>query len=466
MAEHTHTWTIITYLLGGNSLDPEMVRAIDTLGTAGLPRDVAVTLQYDPLIPTLPAVRYSVPPRAAVSQAWRYSEPDIARFSSLDLGAVPIERVKGVSTNVHGEHGEADPRALAEFIRSSVEAFPSRYRMLILSGHSGGSDGDLLIDRSPLKRRQPGSFSVRSLCAAFEEANEIAASEVAGEEPLIHVLGLANSLMTTLEVAYELSPYAQFLVGSQGFAPNAGWPYAHLLESLKARSEKTHPHTIDPERLTRYVVEDSLAFYEPYMPATISLDMGGFELKKLGALAQAVRRLADRLVDHLDDGALQNMIALAHWRAQSFKREQYIDLWDFCNELRLQFNGADRWGIAGHCLAVLGAIDAVVGAVAGDIPETPAERGRQGSRGPRFQHAHGLSVYCPWSPAALCGRSYFQEYQMLEFPGDAHWTKFLNAYLLKTKRDAAFEDVTPPIRTPPAGAATAVCKAGGTGGES
>ena len=448
MVENTYSWTIMTYLLGGNSLDPELVRAIDTLGTAGLPAGVAVTLQYDPLLPAVPSVRYSVPPRA-----------------TLDPGTVPIERVKVDSTNTHSEHDEADPRALAEFVRWSIEAFPSRYRMLILSGHGSGAEGDLLIGGTPRKRRQPGSFSVRALCAAFEEAKELTASRVDLDEPLIHVLGLANSLMSTLEVACELSPYAQFLVGSQGFAPNAGWPYAHLLQSLKERSEKTHPPTIDPERLTHYIVEDCLAFYEPYLPATISLDMAGCELVKLGALKNAVRRLADRLVDHLDDCTVQSKIALAHWRAQSFKHDQYTDLWDFCNELRIQFNGTDRWGIAGNCLAVLDAIDAVVGAVAGDVPEKPAERGRQGSRGPRFQHAHGLSVYCPSSAPAFGASSYFQQYQTLDFPREAHWTKFLSAYLPKTRREAGLDE-EPPLMTSPPRAATSVCKAWGSGGES
>ena len=124
--------------------------------------------------------------------------------------------------------------------------------------------------------------------------------------------------------------------------------------------------------------------------------------------------LSQTLCEHLnlnngDALLVRDLLVLAHWRAQSFKDEQYTDLWDFCTELK---TACERFGrfpqIVTDCDRVAKSVEALVSAGG----ETNALR--QGSRGVAFQHAHGLSVYFPWADP---GGNTLEHYQILESAG-------------------------------------------------
>ena len=92
------------------------------------------------------------------------------------------------------------------------------------------------------------------------------------------------------------------------------------------------------------------------------------------------------------------MVVLAHWRAQSFKFEQFTDLWDFCEQLETiardtvahdDFERERFPEIADECSKVKTEVDNIVG-------RSKVNGGRQGFAGIDFQHAYGLSVYFPW----------------------------------------------------------------------
>src|SRR6185295_9760791 len=94
---------------------------------------------------------------------------------------------------------------------------------------------------------------------------------------------------------------------------------------------------------------DYLDFYRDYIAAGISVDMAAYDLRRnvsrtddergpylvsrLDDVVDAINRLVEALGD-LSDEDVQDAVVLAHWRSQSFKFEQYTDLWDFCHLLR------------------------------------------------------------------------------------------------------------------------------------
>jgi hypothetical protein len=121
------------------------------------------------------------------------------------------------------------------------------------------------------------------------------------------------------------------------------------------------------------------------------------------------------------------MVILAHWRAQSYKFEQYTDLWDFCQILGKLTDGLGQNSIAEACKGVQRAIDNSVGRQNGN-------RGRQDYEGIDFQHSHGLSVFFPWSSATFL-ESDQDTYKKLAFGRDTRWGDFLDKYLEATKRE-------------------------------
>ena len=76
----------------------------------------------------------------------------------------------------------------------------------------------------------------------------------------ISILGFDACLMNMLEVAYEMSPYVQHIVGSQELEPGLGWPYTLDLNTL---------NTVDIETkiIIKELVDNYRNFYnqEPYM---------------------------------------------------------------------------------------------------------------------------------------------------------------------------------------------------------
>jgi hypothetical protein len=116
---------------------------------------------------------------------------------------------------------------------------------------------------------------------------------------------------------------------------------------------------------------------------------------------------------------------VAHWRAQSYKFEQYTDLWDFCDQLEqaTRLNGRSRTlrNLEGACRDVKAAVDAVV---------VQSEH-----RGAEFQHSHGLSVYFPWSPSLNERDDALADYRRMGFPRESGWNAFLKFYLKRTQRE-------------------------------
>jgi hypothetical protein len=408
-------WTIMLYLSGDNNLSAEMVRAINDIGTEGVPEQVAFTIQYDALSPNSPTFRYALPP---------------GRSFELKPHSGPIPLADAVEDELLDEDS-ANPAVLADFIRWSARRFDSRHRLLILSGHGSGAVGDFLPDDNA-RRRQPGSLSIPSLAHALT----LAADALKPTGKLVDILGMDSCLMGMVEVACEVQDHVGFLVGSEGFVPNAGWPYGHLLRCLKQRVRKQDP--LEPRDVSGWIVHDYLEFYNSYLPAAVSVDIAACDLSKLDQLQWAVGKLTHTLVAPagnvrpLDDRAVQNIVILAHWRAQSFKFEEHTDLWDFCNELEIEAN--DRFThtkdetfmrIAAACRGVKSRIS--------DALSTDGKP-RQGFVGVEFQHAHGLSVYFPWSLPLVAEKTYLQPYAALRFARESGWHEFLRRYLVGTMR--------------------------------
>ena len=451
----TPTWTIMLYLSGDNNLSTEMVRALKDIDDQGVPDGVDMTILYDALSRCCPTFLYDLSGRRGTpTRAHRIERPE----------AAPIPLSQG---NVYawGEDSSS-PEALREFIDWSLAGPQAQYRMVILSGHGSGALGDFLPDNNA-SGGQAGSLTIPALRTALED-EQVAlqrAHLLQAEEKLVHVLGMDSCLMSMAEVCNEIHDSVRYVVGSEGFIPNAGWPYGHLLKMLRQRNVRT----LTPQALTGHLVEDFLAYYRDYLPADVSVDIAGCDLDLLGGLTEAVRQLVDVL--DARDRQVQNLVLLAHWRAQSYKFEQYTDLWDFCHQLRteaeasrmrlewvagaseppktcesrdrLEQLGAERQTlerIEHACQRVETAINAMMG------HRHDGKGGRQGYQGIEFQHSHGLSVYFPWSQTAFA-----EEYKELTFARGSGWGRFLSNYVEATRRRCRCEeegDVHPELRWP------------------
>jgi len=400
-------WLVMLYLSGDNNLSPEMVWAINEISESRVPEGFAVTIQYDGVTPGSPTLRYAID-----------RETPGRRGPSRGPLPFPEARIDELR-----EDDAGNPRVLEDFIRWSVNGYRARYRMLILSGHGSGSVGDFLHDDQARRQLQPGAMSIPGVAQAISCASENNA-DLMNVDRVVHVLGLDSCLMSTLEVASELKGLVWLLVASEGFVPNSGWPYGFLLEKLKERVR--HKEPMDPEAISTYLVHDCTEYYATYLPAGISFDIASCVIDRIDGVRTAVEVLASELLS-FDASVLQNAAVLAHWRAQSFKWEQYADLWDFCDQLRRQ---VDRLGVA--CEGVMTRIVDPTGG-----RDSTAAVIAHETVGIDFQHAHGLSIFFPWSIPKFEDPDWLQLYGKLNFAKDSRWVEFLKRYAAVTMREPA-----------------------------
>jgi hypothetical protein len=163
------------------------------------------------------------------------------------------------------------------------------------------------------------------------------------------------------------------------------------------------------------IVREYVEHYADYDRAVgRSADLAAIDLQKL----TPVRRAFGALVGELErlDAAGHNRLLLAHWYAQTYKFEQFVDLWDLCEQIKLQF--PDSSPVCDRSGEVITALNDC--------------RISSGVSGFAYQYSRGLSIYFPWA----CVSS---GYRNLEFARTTNWERFLRTHVEVTRRPSRLD---------------------------
>jgi hypothetical protein len=405
------TWTFMLYLAGDNNLDDEMIWTLKEVYRVGVPAGIDVTAQFD----------------TSSRRGVRFYRP----ATTLDVdGAFSV-----LHDRAGGEEDSGDPDALVDFVTESVRRAPAENYMLILSGHGSGVIGDFLTDADTERRRslQPGSLSIPDLTRVFDRLRRaLGTRDPRNPKPVVDILGMDSCLMSMAEVCSEVMGQVSLIVGSEGFEPNAGWPYYRLLERLAGMKGLGD---LKPEDMARRLVRRYTTYYSDFVDAGLSVDLAVCDVSKevFGRFEAAVRRFVDGCEAEVAKGEaewLDSAIVLAHWRAQSYKGEAYTDVYDFfdllvqeCDRLK------DIAGSGVRFAAIRTLAEEVKDAVSGRRDGTKGVVVFSDTSGPACQHSHGLSVYFPWSL-----RTYEEAYHVTKFATRTGWHTFLRDHLGRTER--------------------------------
>src|SRR5262249_49001508 len=249
---------------------------------------------------------------------------------------------------------------------------------------------------------------------------------------------LDSCLMSMVEICYEMTGLAEYIVGAEGFELEGGWPYHSILEELN------RDPGMSERELACAIVERYIKYYSDYVIAGVSVDQAACHLnkQKFKNLTDAVKRLATELRTGLTIPVIMDAIILAHWKAQSYKVEQYTDLWDFCDLLFKwcePYNKGEisiTYKVKENSARVKDAIERM--AIACDQVKQ-AIKNENGTgvvlkscySGTTVQYSQGLSIYFPWNDA-----TFSNDYLNLEFAKErvTGWHKFLGEYITATRR--------------------------------
>ncbi len=343
-------------------------------------------------------------------------------------------------------------KVLSRFIEIVFEKFAAERYMLVLAGHGSGAVGDFLTgDKRVFGLTIP---DLGDVLTAVKEKHK-----TKKKPKPIDILGMDSCQMSMAEVACQVEDAVHLMVGTEGFQPNAGWPYEDVLGLL------SDPKTAaDPGQFAEAIVKTHITYYLDYASADLSTDMSVINLDRFDIFQHALQglthalgfvpqtevrfesieklpadELAKKLVEMikktgLADSHLVDAIVLSHWRAQGYKKEQYIDLWDFCDQLsgRLKhIRNAKIEKVYEACERIKEVIE----------PTEPIEPDKRfirlsGYSGPQFQHSHGISVFFPWASLTdAAGITDLENYQPLKFAKVTAWDEFIRLYLYKTQRE-------------------------------
>ena len=192
-------WTILVYLCGtdleseGNSASADIYEAI----SAQYSEDVHIVYQT-----------------GGTSQ-WYYdfSNSTIQRYVNIEGDLELVGEIPNASM------GSAD--TLADFVSWGVENYPAENMGLVFWNHGGGSISGVCFD----ELYESDSLSLREIDKALNSVYDKMTDK-------FEFIGFDACLMSTLETANILVPYANYMFASEELEPGGGWNYTDIMNYL------------------------------------------------------------------------------------------------------------------------------------------------------------------------------------------------------------------------------------------
>jgi len=297
--ETTKAWTVMIYVNGKNSLEPDALDNFHSMAQVGSSDQVNFVIELG-----RPSKRHHTGADGNWSGVYRFY---------LKKGMQPVPSQAAANVASLGESIDMGrPQALANFVDWSMRNYPAQQYMLVIWNHGQGWRLMLSADKtlsvrslmaagvtrgaaahlaSPGNPRPLGGF--RAVSSDDDTGNILYNREIQdllttrfSKSPL-DVLGFDACLMAMMETAYAFEPCARILVASEELEPGAGWRYATWMERLVAKP------TMDGQELAATVVQSYRDEYrDEYLTTLSSIGLSGIRQTagELSTFADAVRR--------------------------------------------------------------------------------------------------------------------------------------------------------------------------------
>jgi len=415
MPNPTKPWTVLVYLAGDNNLDSAGVADLNEMKQVGSTNALNVVAQFD---------------RAGTS-------PATTRYYLRHGTNLPSDAVRSL-----GETNMGDPAVLLGFLEWGIANYPAGHYLVVLWNHGNGWDdanvyraardlgfqvtrrGAVLQEtegpaRGKVQTNQVRAVSDRFGRSLFRSTVQAAVKErgIAYDDQAkdfldnqevqsvfttvrnklrtpVDILGMDACLMNMVEVAYQLRDSVAFVAGSEETEPGAGWPYHTILGPMAANP------AMSPRDVSALIVTKYLASYG----ASSNVTQSALDQARLPDVRAAVEGLGQRLRAGLGTSLTRLAILDARRHVQSYYRPDYVDLVDYCQQLK-----------AGRAPAALkAAAAAVIAAVTSLVV-------KNGSKGAALRRSNGVSIYFPTNGVSPI-------YATLDFARNSQWAEFLTAY--------------------------------------
>jgi len=374
---NTAEWTIMVYLDSDNNLESAGIDDINEMEIVGSTTEVNIVVQVD-------RIPYSV--LAANNQGYADDTSNgnwtNTRRYYITQDFDPVQINSQFKSDL-GELNMGDPQTLIDFTDWATINYPAKKYLLVIWNHGGGFRS-LNLSKDIAWDDTSGGDKITML--ELEFALSTINTQIGKK---IDIVGMDACFMAMTEVAYQIKDYADILVASEASEPFDGWPYDTILGELVG-----NPLILSGQLAVDIV--DKYIFSYPYSNVTQS----AIDLSYMDTLSSQLSNLALAIMD--DSLTLKSKYILASVGSQYYGDPDFIDLYDFCNQLLVHSNNLEVKNIALNIQQTLNY--AVL---------------KSGYSGGSVSGSKGLSIYFPYI-------AYHYYYNYTNFSQDTLWDEMLS----------------------------------------
>ncbi|HZK11125.1 MAG TPA: clostripain-related cysteine peptidase [Atribacterota bacterium] len=365
--DNTVEWTVMVYLDADNNLESAGIDDINEMEMVGSTGDVNIVVQAD-----------RIPGYDISNSDWTNTR---RYYITQDFDLVQIN--SQLKSDL-GELNMGDPQTLIDFTDWATTNYPAKKYLLVIWNHGGGFRSLSLTKDIAWDYTSGGD---RITMSELEYALSAISTQMGKK---IDIVGMDACLMAMTEVAYQIKDYTDILIASEENSPGDGWPYDTILAQLVSNP------LMSPKQLAADIVDKYIYSY-PFDNVTQSV----IDLSYMNELAGQLSSMAD--VIRSDTLTPKNAYLNAAYYSQYYGDPDFIDLYDFCNQLLTYSNSFEVKNIALNIQQTLNYAIIKSGYSSGSV---------SGSK--------GLSIYFPWYYAYNSNK-----YNSTNFAQDTFWDEML-----------------------------------------
>ena len=228
------TWLVMLYMAGDNNLEEDIFFDINEAELVGSSDQVQIVAQYD---------RYAGDESdfqgdgnwTSTKRFFVQQDTDMSRITSTEVADL-------------GEVDMSTSAALADFISWAMTTYPSDRHVLIMSDHGSGWLGGWNDDDTG------GNMFPNDISAGL--SNGLWSANV----DRLDLIGFDACLMSQMEIASTVAPYARYMVASEEYEHGIGWAYSSFLYDLAVNPGMSTPTLA--ANIVNSFINDDIVFYD------------------------------------------------------------------------------------------------------------------------------------------------------------------------------------------------------------
>ncbi|MHA1340036.1 MAG: clostripain-related cysteine peptidase [Promethearchaeota archaeon] len=291
-------------------------------------------------------------------------------------------QISSTRVELNEELNMGDPNTLKSFINFCANNYPANRYWLDLWDHGGNYLGIAWDDSS-----NDDHLTMEELRDAIQYSLI----------PKFDIISADACLMGSIEVAYQLRDLTDYYIASPETIPAYGYPYDTIVSYI------VNNPFYSTQSIANIIVDKYFEFYSGSRARSETLAI--YDMTQINTIITAISNLANSMMEHMASGGGTKQIMEAWWNTEIYTLMEWLDLYDFCDNLKDSFGNGIVYQNATNLQSIFSTF--VIYA----------------KHNPGHPNSHGLSISFPFIKATMR-----PQYNKLDILSAFTWDEFLNDY--------------------------------------